>query len=97
MSFPAAIFSESFALSSQRIMRHARASLRSAVTASCCGDVHEMRMNKKEVMGVLWEMDSKMSSWASARAVRRDTKEDAMLEMNSCSALGVLSKVGFWD
>ena len=40
------------------------------------------------------EMASRISSPASARAVRRETREDAMLATLDCSALGDLAKGG---
>jgi hypothetical protein len=40
------------------------------------------------------EMASRRSSPASARAVRRETREDAMLATLDCSAFGDLEKIG---
>lgn len=51
-----------------------------------------MSEKRRLVMMVLLEIDSRISSSASARAINSETRDAAMLEINPFSALGSFAK-----
>lgn len=54
-------------------------------------------MESRWVMAGLAEMDSRMSSPASARAESKETKDEAMLEVKALSAFGILENGVSWE
>lgn len=63
-------------------------------TLASASPPYATRTAMKRVMVGFDEMAARMSSPASARAVRRDTREEAMLATVACSALGVFARAG---